>query len=64
MRIAVVLESSFINNLGHPVPPFCVQSRVILVLGLLFYFGGTHPPDAFEESKHELEGYVCETLHV
>lgn len=46
------------------MPPFCVKSHAILILGLLFYFGGTHAPDAFWESKHEAEGYVCETSHV
>ena len=61
MTIGVVLGWSFINNPGRPVHPFCVKAHVILVLGLLFYFGRTHPPDAFLESKHEPEGYVCET---
>lgn len=56
MTIAVVLGWSFINNPGRPGPPFCVKAHVILVLGLLFYFGRTHPPDAFLGSKHEPEG--------
>ena len=61
---AVAAGRSSIGSPGRPVPPCSVKSPVISVLGVLFYFGGTRLPDAFQESKHEAEGYVCETSHV
>lgn len=60
MSIAVVLGWSTIYKPGCPLPPSYAKAHVISSLGLLFYFGRIHPPDALWESKHEPEGCVCE----
>lgn len=63
MSVAVILQCSF-HSPGRSVPLCCAKSRVMLGFGLLFYFGGTYPPDAFRETKHKPEAYVCETSYV